>query len=539
MRRSSTRLSLRTGTLLGALLALAACDRDPTGASLPAGGDIHRDVSASAVWNGNIRVGVVPAATSVVMGSAADFTITERGTGAVLLTGTNGTATVTLQSVIRSWYRLQVMCSGAAAVDARKAAAEAAGYPTFTEFVATANCTRLFIGRFDPPPASNFTPRTQFKNKLVAEGLAAADAFWAVKADPGVTLYRVVSGTRTADATSPVALTSSDGIVTIGGAKYRGTAEVRVNGAGSLAGINELPMEEYLYGVVPRELGPAAYPELEALKAQAVAARTYALAGLGKRASDGYDLLPTTSDQVYGGYSAEHPLSTRAVDETAGVAAVYGGKLITALYSSTSGGYTANNEDVFASAPVPYLRGVIDRPTGKHESVLDSLRKSPKATKLRGKGKKDFETDWARYHRWTFEWTAEEISDVISAYAGQPVGKVLAINVVERSNSGRVMQIEYVTEAGTFTDTKDHIRSSLRFIGADGAPSNLLSTLFVIDPVVEKKTGEVVGFEAYGGGFGHGVGMAQTGAVGMAEDGYTFEQILKHYYQGIDLTKWY
>jgi stage II sporulation protein D len=411
-----------------------------------------------------------------------------------------------------------------------------------TEFNPTANCTRLFIGRFDPPPANTFAARTAYKNLLISQGLAAADAFYVVKADPGVTVYRVTRGAQFVDATNPVVLTSSDGLVTIAGVVYRGVAEVRANSAGSLAGINELPMEHYLYGVVPRELGPTVFPELEALKAQAVAARTYALSGLGKRANDGYDLLATTADQVYGGYAAEHPLSTQAVDETAGIAAVYDGKLITALYSSTAGGHTADNEEAFNSAAVPYLRGVPDAERGQafeHVPSLEVFRSHANARSLRNAKEGDFEADWARFHRWSFEWTAQEISDVISVHAGQPVGKVLAITVTERGPSGRALAIEYVTEAGTFTDTRDHIRTSLKFINASGAQQNLLSTLFFIEPVTDRRTGEVEGFVAYGGGFGHGVGLSQTGAVGMAEKGRTYEEILKHYYRGIELTQWY
>ncbi|HEX6038508.1 MAG TPA: hypothetical protein VFZ20_10735, partial [Longimicrobium sp.] len=151
----------------------------------------------------------------------------------------------------------------------------------------------------------------------------------------------------------------------------------------------------------------------------------------------------------------------------------------------------------------------------------------------------DFEADWSKYHRWSFEWTADEISDVISLHAGQDVGRVLAINVLERSNSGRVKRIEYVTEAGTFYDTKDHVRTSLKYINASGTMSSLLSTLFVIEPVVNRRTGEVVGFEAFGGGWGHGVGLNQTGATGMAEKGATFDEIIRFYYQGVELTKWY
>ena len=527
---------------LALTLALAACtDRDLLGPSTASPGGPARDVGIQA-WNGMIRIGVVPAASSVAIGSAAGYEIRDRATGALLMSGSNGTATVTLQSVIFSWYRLQVMCGSAANVATRKAAAEAKGYPTMTEFVPAANCTRLFIGKFAPPPANTFAARTAFRNQLIAEGLAAADAFYVVKADPGVTVYRVTRGAQSVDANNPVVLTSSDGLVTIAGVVYRGVAEARVNAAGSLAGVNELPMEEYLYGVVPRELGPTVFPELEALKAQAVAARTYARSGLGKRASDGYDLLATTSDQVYGGYAAEHPLSTRAVDETAGVAAVYDGKLITALYSSTAGGFTANNEEAFNSAPVPYLRGVPDAERGQafeHVPSLEVFRRHGNPTSLRNAKEGDFESDWAGFHRWSFEWTAQEISDVISAYAGQPVGKGLAIEVTERGPSGRATAIRYVTEAGTFTDTRDHIRTSLKFINASGAQQSLLSTMFFIEPVLDRKTGEVDGFVAYGGGFGHGVGLSQTGAVGMAEKGRGYEEILKHYYQGIELIKWY
>jgi SpoIID/LytB domain protein len=523
------------------LLGLGACVDDPTGPGARAGGpSLDEDVSAQA-WNGNIRIGVIPSAASVTIGSAADWTLTNKTTGAVLLSGTGGvSATVTLESgsVSETRWRLQVMCSSDAAVAARKAAAEAAGHPTHTEPVPAANCTRLYIGSF--PSNASFGVRNTYRTTLINAGLAGTDSFWRlVTIITGITQYRVKVGAQEAVSSGPVVLTSSDNLVTIGGAPYRGVAEVRVNSGGTLAGINELHMEQYLYGVVPRELPPTVYDELEAQKAQAIAARTYAMRGMGKRSSDGYDLLPTTSDQVYGGYAAEHPLSSQAVDETAGLVATYNGQLIEALFFSTSGGATANNEDVYNSAPVPYLRGVLDSQRGNSGNVLDSLKNAHGAQKLRGMRNGDFEGDWSRYHRWSFEWTADEISDVISAYAGQDVGRVHAINVLERSGSGRVKLIEYVTDAGTFTDTKDHVRTSLKYITATGTQASLLSTLFVIEPVTDKKTGEVVGFEAFGGGWGHGVGLCQTGATGMAEKGATFEEIIHFYYQGVELTQWY
>jgi SpoIID/LytB domain protein len=245
---------------------------------------------------------------------------------------------------------------------------------------------------------------------------------------------------------------------------------------------------------------------------------------------------------VYGGLDAEQPLSSQAVDETRGVVATYGGRLIQALFSSTSGGHTADSEEAFNSAPVPYLRGVPDAERGEaleHVPTLEVFQSHGNPTSLRAMRNGDAEADWSAYHRWSFEWTADEISQVVSDYAGQPVGKVLAIDVTERGPSGRALKVEYVTEAGTFTDTRDHIRSSLKFFNARGAKSSLLSTLFFIEPVTDPRTKEVTGFRAWGGGWGHGVGLSQTGAVGMAAKGHGYEEILKHYYQGIELETRY
>jgi len=140
-----------------------------------------------------------------------------------------------------------------------------------------------------------------------------------------------------------------------GGHNYRGIFVLKGSRRGVLL-INILNLEDYLKGVVPGELSPLYYGELEALKAQAVAARTYALKNLGQFEDLGFDLYDTPASQVYDGMSIEHPLSSRAVDETRGQVAVYGGKLINALYSSTCGGVTENAEAVFGGPPVPYLK---------------------------------------------------------------------------------------------------------------------------------------------------------------------------------------
>jgi peptidoglycan hydrolase-like amidase len=138
---------------------------------------------------------------------------------------------------------------------------------------------------------------------------------------------------------------------------YRGRLEVFTNLNGSLTVVNVLGLEEYVRGVVPNELSPGGYGALEALKAQAVAARTYAVSNRGQFTAAGFDLLPTIRSQVYGGLSTEHPLSTRAVEETRGVIATFGGAPINALYTSTCGGRTEHAENIFGGNTVPYLRG--------------------------------------------------------------------------------------------------------------------------------------------------------------------------------------
>jgi stage II sporulation protein D len=139
---------------------------------------------------------------------------------------------------------------------------------------------------------------------------------------------------------------------------YRGVVEVRADGPTSLIVVNVVHFEDYLRGVVPNELSPQVYPEIEALKAQAVAARTYALRNLGQFKSKGYDLCATPACQVYRGRSSEHPLTDQAIAETAGVVISYRGALINALYTSTCGGHTEDGQNIFEGEPTPYLRGV-------------------------------------------------------------------------------------------------------------------------------------------------------------------------------------
>ncbi|MCB1043869.1 MAG: SpoIID/LytB domain-containing protein [Acidobacteria bacterium] len=162
-----------------------------------------------------------------------------------------------------------------------------------------------------------------------------------------------------------------------GDRSYRGILWFRRKG-NQFRVINELPMETYLRGVVPSELGPKVYPELEALKAQAVAARTYAIKNMGKFEESGYDICDGPECQAYFGAGVEHPLSDQAVAETKGLVLTYNHELIDALYTSTCGGETEDSEHVFNGKAEPYLRGVSSYVIDREVYPLPCL--SPKGT---------------------------------------------------------------------------------------------------------------------------------------------------------------
>ncbi|HQL48477.1 MAG TPA: SpoIID/LytB domain-containing protein [Holophaga sp.] len=151
-----------------------------------------------------------------------------------------------------------------------------------------------------------------------------------------------------------------------GKGRYRGFVEILPNAQGRLTVVNEVELETYLRGVVPKEMGAWQFPALEALKAQAVAARTYAVANRGKRAKEGFDLLDTVADQVYGGRDGEQSLTDRAIEETRGLVATHNGRPIQALFMANSGGHTVDNRFVFGGGATPYLKSAsnyLDQPT--------------------------------------------------------------------------------------------------------------------------------------------------------------------------------
>ena len=183
--------------------------------------------------------------------------------------------------------------------------------------------------------------------------------------------------------------------IRVNGKAYRGVIELRITSFGTVRAVNWIEIERYLLGVVPAELGPEVWPRIEALKAQAVAARTYVWRNKGQFLDDGYDLCATPRCQVYAGADAEHPLSDRAVRETAGQILVWDDRPIIALYTATCGGHTEDGKGVFPEHDEPYLKGV---PCRAEEAAMASLRATitgraiPKLVDATGK---DVTRDWA------------------------------------------------------------------------------------------------------------------------------------------------
>jgi len=266
--------------------------------------------------------------------------------------------------------------------------------------------------------------------------------------------------------------------------------------------------------VIPGEIGALAAELIEAGRAQAVAARSYTLYYYGRRGDEGFDLYGTVEDQVYGPVESERPLATRCVETTRGQVARSGGQPIRANYYSTCGGITADVEEGWPASGFPYLRSTRDRgPNG------DWCATSPQ-------------------YRWREEWTVPEFMATLAKF-GPPEGVVLpgdatreliGVQVDARTRSGRVWRLRVQTNAGDMLVPAYVLRRVVRRPGGNNAL--LRSNLFKIDVRRDPRTHRARAVVASGAGFGHGVGLCQTGALGMARAGRKGEQILEHYYPG-------
>ncbi len=261
---------------------------------------------------------------------------------------------------------------------------------------------------------------------------------------------------------------------------YRGKVRVVPQG-NTFTAINYVNLEDYLYSVVGAEAIPS-WPA-DALKAQAVAARSYALYKKSTTKNNLYDLDTTTRTQVYKGLNSEYTTTHDAVNSTLGQVMTYGGKPILAVFHSASGGHTENVEDIWTS-PLPYLRGV-----------------------------KDFDR-YSPVYNWQKVVYNQEFSNLIGG-----VGRLRAINPEKRTPRGRVVRMRVIGDRGTKTLTGDQLRKIL----------DLRSTLFNIDFNGNN-------LEINGKGFGHGVGLSQWGSHYLAQTGTNYRQILSHYYQRVKIS---
>jgi stage II sporulation protein D len=314
--------------------------------------------------------------------------------------------------------------------------------------------------------------------------------------------------------------------------KYFGKLYVTVDNAGQLAVVNAVPEDKLLAGLVPAEMSASSPPE--ALKAQAVAARNELLAKIGTRhLTDPYRLCATQHCQVYAGAGREDARATAAVAATRGELLVRdaGGGLVDAVYSASCGGHGEHNEHVWGGAPDATLRGRLDGDAAlqsrlpKFASIGESelrawLAIGPSADGLWCARPKEAQIN--------FRW--QKAIDVAALEARAAVGKLRDLQVVERGVSGRATKLRLSGDGGD-----KEIRGELEIRRALG---NLKSAMFVLD-VARDAGGHVTSLSATGGGHGHGVGMCQVGAVGMAGAGRSYVEILRQYYAGSHLRKLY
>lgn len=277
--------------------------------------------------------------------------------------------------------------------------------------------------------------------------------------------------------------------------RYRGDMEFRVEND-SLLAINAINIEDYLRGVVPAEM-PSSWPA-EALKAQAVVARNYALQRVEVNRGASYHLTNDQYSQVYGGYDAESPATNRAIEDTRGVVMLHRGSLISALFHSSSGGYIENSEDVW-KYPLPYI---------KH--------------------KKDPYDQNERHYDWEVSYTADQLLELM-AKAGYDFESINDIEITDYTASGA--RVKELAVSGTDPDGK---RLRVEIANADNVRNalGLKSALFTMEQVYARdKT--LSGVEIRGSGWGHGIGLSQWGARGMAAKGYKYRDILQYYYTSI------
>ena len=378
---------------------------------------------------------------------------------------------------------------------------------------------------------------------------------------------------------------------------FAGDMKIQPNSYGNYTLVNQVPIEQYLRGVVPHEIGAGA--PRSAIQAQAILARTYALRNLRRFAIDDYEICADTQCQVYFGLADSDPGSDAAIAATAGQVLTYDNELVDALYSSTTGGVTARFTDVWNGEDRPYLTPVIDSLQSRWDLESRPLSNEANFRTFISLNSGFNEDDWPLF-RWNRTASLKEMDEVLKRYLRNrqhPLAnynQLLDLTVVERADSGRVQKLTVETDLGSFDLIKDESvkalvppRSLLFYVEpvmqappeekpeasleessttvpeseqsaendsnansqatVDESESDASPNLTETDneqqnasdaddeqPDNEQQNREPVltGFRFVGGGFGHGVGMSQTGAYNLGKQGYSPQQILEFYYPG-------
>ncbi|AZO95389.1 SpoIID/LytB domain-containing protein [Halocella sp. SP3-1] len=303
--------------------------------------------------------------------------------------------------------------------------------------------------------------------------------------------------------------------------QYRGELEILSKDNDLLTVINNINLEEYLLSVVPAEM-PASWP-MEALKAQAIAARSYALVHLGRHSRQGYDLCATVHCAAYNGVKSENTRTTEAVLTTKGEVINYNNQIVDAVFSSNSGGYSESSADVWGNS-LPYLKGANNmmeenysfplEPYQLEEWLIDNPSSFSGVAKYIG----------SNVYRWVKYMPVD--------YFKERYNLTELINIIPegRSIGGSIQSILIIGDNDKeIRVKKDSIRGSF---------GGLKSNRFFIDKIYDEN-GVITAVLFFGGGWGHNVGMDQTAAAGMAEQSYSYENILKHFYKNTKVIKKY
>jgi stage II sporulation protein D len=318
--------------------------------------------------------------------------------------------------------------------------------------------------------------------------------------------------------------TTPGSFVTWNGKRYRGELVVRP-GNGGLLIVNRLGVESYLRGVVPLEIGGVAKPGDEAaVQAQAVAARSYSYIHIAEAGNRAFDMYGSVQDQAYGGVDAERPMSDAAVESTRNMVLRYAGRIINTPYSSTCGGSTAGVTEVWwRRRDEPYLRPVSDQIPGTDKYYCDISGRFRWTTTFEGTQLRE------SLEKYLASVTPQS-EPPVSANAGTPrlsLGRISEFRVNGRTASDRVASVSIQTARGNYVVRGNDVRFVLR------TPSGgLLNSTYFTAESESDGSGAISRLILRGGGWGHGIGMCQWGAIGRARAGQDYRTILTSYYQG-------